>query len=170
MVNRFEREFAKLHEQRYGVACNSGTSALHVALEAMKEKFGWADESEVLVPTITFIATSNACIHAGLKPVFVDVDPISYNMAASCMEKHITERTVAAIPVHTFGQPYDMDAILEVTRKYGLGVLEDCAEAHFATYKGKKSAVSVIWQHSVRMLHIRSRRESAASSRRMILR
>ncbi len=77
-VRKFEKEFAHLHEQRYGIALNSGTSALHVGLEAMKEKFDWktADRNlKVLVPAVTFIATSNACLHTGLEPVFVDVDP-----------------------------------------------------------------------------------------------
>jgi perosamine synthetase len=70
-VYKFEKEFSRLHGQKHGIACNSGTSALHVALEALKEKYGWKQNSEVLVPAITFIATPNSCIHAGLKPVFV---------------------------------------------------------------------------------------------------
>ncbi len=139
MVNRFEKEFARLHEQKYGIACNSGTSALHVGLEALKEKYGWEEgRAEVLVPAITFIATSNACIHAGLKPVFVDVDPRTYNLNSSCMVEKITKNTVAVMPVHTFGQPCEMDAILGIANRYGLKVLEDCAEAHFAIYKGRK--------------------------------
>jgi perosamine synthetase len=136
-VYKFENEFAKLHWQRYGTACNSGTSALHVALEALKEKYEWAENSEVLVPAITFIATSNACIHAGLKPVFVDVDPISYNLNPHLIEEKITKNTVAIMPVHTFGQPCEMDKILEISKKHNLKIVEDCAEAHFATYKGK---------------------------------
>ena len=82
-VQKFERGFANLHNQRYGIACNSGTSSLHVALEALKEKYGWGSESEVLVPAITFIATSNAVMHAGMKPVFVDVDRYTYNIDPS---------------------------------------------------------------------------------------
>lgn len=136
-VYRFESEFARLHGQRYGIACNSGTSALHVALEALKEKYDWLLGSEVLVPAITFIATSNACIHAGLVPVFVDVDPISYNMDPALIEAKITDKTVAIMPVHTFGQPCEMDAIVEIAAKHNLKVVEDCAEAHFATYKGQ---------------------------------
>lgn len=139
MVNRFEKEFAALHGQKYGIACNSGTSALHVGLEALKEKYGWEEgKAEVLVPAITFIATSNACIHAGLKPVFVDVDARTYNLDPARMEEKITGNTVAVMPVHTFGQPCEMDAVLEIAQRHGLKVLEDCAEAHFATYKGKK--------------------------------
>lgn len=135
-VYEFERKFAALHGQAYGIACNSGTSALHVALETLKELNQWPEQSEVLVPAITFIATSNACIHAGLNPVFVDVDPISYNMNPDKIEEFITEKTVAIMPVHTFGQPCEMDKIVEISRKYKLRIVEDCAEAHFATYKG----------------------------------
>lgn len=140
MVHRFETQFAELHKQKYGIACNSGTSALHVGIEALKEKYGFpfGVESEILVPAITFIATSNACIHAGVKPVFVDVDPITYNMDPAQIERKITERTVGIIPVHTFGQPCEMDTIMEIANHYGLWVMEDCAESHFATYKGKK--------------------------------
>ena len=136
-VYRFEREFARLHGQRYGTACNSGTYALHVALEILKETEGWAEDSEVLVPAITFIATSNACLHAGLKPVFVDVDANTYNMDPERIEDKITAKTVAVMPVHTFGQPCEMDAIVAIAKKHGLKIIEDCAEAHFATYKGK---------------------------------
>lgn len=136
-VYRFEREFAKLHGQRYGTACNSGTSALHVALEILKETEGWKENSEVLVPAITFIATSNACLHAGLRPVFVDVDPKTYNIDPTLIEAKITEHTVAIMPVHTFGQPCEMDSIVGIAKKYGLKIIEDCAEAHFANYKGQ---------------------------------
>ncbi|TYZ24145.1 DegT/DnrJ/EryC1/StrS family aminotransferase [Selenomonas ruminis] len=140
MVHRFEKQFAELHSQKYGIACNSGTSALHVGLEALKEKYGVKEDSdaEVLVPAITFIATSNAVMHAGLKPVFVDVDPVTYNINPAEIEKKITAKTIGIIPVHTFGQPCDMDPIMEVAEKHHLWVMEDCAEAHFATYKGKK--------------------------------
>ncbi len=95
-------------------------------------------DTEVLVPAITFIATSNAVMHAGLKPVFVDVDPVTYNMDPAKIEEKITENTVGIIPVHTFGQPCDMDPIMDIAKKHKLWVMEDCAEAHFATYKGKK--------------------------------
>lgn len=140
MVYRFEKNFAALHDQKYGIACNSGTSALHVGLEVMKEVYGcpYGKDGEVLVPAITFIATSNAVIYAGLKPVFVDVDPITYNIDPWKIEDKITDNTVGIIPVHTFGQPCDMEPIMDIAKKYKLWVMEDCAEAHFATYKGKK--------------------------------
>ncbi|MCE5286501.1 MAG: DegT/DnrJ/EryC1/StrS family aminotransferase [Pelosinus sp.] len=136
-VYKFEKQFAKLHNQQSGIACNSGTSALHVALEALKEKYQWDEGSEVLVPAITFIASSNACMHAGLRPVFVDVDPITYNINPNRIEAKITDKTVAIMPVHTFGQPCEMDAIVKLSRKHNLKIVEDCAEAHFASYKDK---------------------------------
>ncbi len=136
-VAKFEKLFAEMHEQKYGVMCNSGTSALHVALETLKEIEKWDDDTEILVPAITFIATSNACIHAGLKPIFVDVDPFTYNINPNEIEKHITQNTKCIIPVHTFGQPCEMDEIMKIAQKYNLKVIEDCAESHFAKYKGK---------------------------------
>jgi len=137
LVYKFEKEFAKLHEQKYGIALNSGTSALHVGLEAMKEKFGWKPQSKVLVPAITFIASSNACLHAGLEPVFVDVDAKTYNINPKLIEEKIDADTVAIMPVHLFGQPCEMDPIVEIAKKHNLKIIEDCAEAHFAKYKGK---------------------------------
>lgn len=139
-VQKFEKKFAEMHKQKYGIACNSGTSSLHVALEALKEKYSWDQNSEVLVPAITFIATSNAVMHAGMKPVFVDVDSRTYNIDTKLIEEKITENTVAIMPVHTFGQPCEMDSIVKLATKYGLKIVEDCAEAHFAVYKGRPVA------------------------------
>lgn len=139
-VQKFEKKFAEMHKQKYGIACNSGTSSLHVALEALKEKYSWDQNSEVLVPAITFIATSNAVMHTGMKPVFVDVDSRTYNIDTKLIEEKITENTVAIMPVHTFGQPCEMDSIVKIATKYGLKIVEDCAEAHFAVYKGRPVA------------------------------
>ena len=139
-VQKFEKKFAEMHKKKYGIACNSGTSSLHVALEALKEKYSWDQNSEVLVPAITFIATSNAVMHAGMKPVFVDVDSRTYNIDTKLIEEKITENTVAIMPVHTFGQPCEMDSIVKIATKYGLKIVEDCAEAHFAVYKGRPVA------------------------------
>lgn len=139
-VQQFETKFANMHGQRYGIACNSGTSALHVALESLKEKYNWPSDSEVIVPAITFIATSNAVMHTGLKPVFVDVDPKTYNIDPSRIEEKISDRTVAIMPVHTFGQPCEMDPIVDIAHKYNLRIVEDYAEGHFGTYKGKPVA------------------------------
>ena len=136
-VAAFERKFAGMHGHRYGVMCNSGTSALHLALEALREADGWDDETEVLVPAITFIATSNAVMHAGMKPVFVDVDPTTYNMDPDQIERHITAHTKCIIPVHCFGMPCDMGRIVPIAKKHGLRIVEDCAEAHFAKVDGR---------------------------------
>ena len=136
-VARFEREFAGAHGMGYGIMCSSGTAALHLALETLKEVDGWDGNTQVLVPAITFIATSNACLHAGLNITFVDVEPDTYNMDPDEIEKHITPNTKCIIPVHTFGMPCRMDAIMEIARKHGLRVIEDCAEAHFAKIHGK---------------------------------
>lgn len=136
-VARFEKEFAQAHGQTYGVMCNSGTSALHLALETLREVDGWDENTEVLVPAITFIATSNACLHTGLKVTFVDVEPDTYNMNPNEIEKHITPNTKCIIPVHTFGMPCNMNAIMEIAGKHRLRVIEDCAEAHFAKVDGK---------------------------------
>ncbi len=136
-VAQFEKRFSEAHAKKYGVMCNSGTSALHLALETLKEIDGWDGNTEVLVPAITFIATSNACLHAGLKVVFVDVEPETYNMNPDEIEKHITKNTRCIIPVHTFGMPCDMGRIMDIAKKYNLRVIEDCAEAHFAKVNGQ---------------------------------
>ena len=136
-VAKFEKKFASLHGQRYGVMCNSGTAALHLALETLKETEKWDEETEVLVPAVTFIATSNACLHAGLKVKFVDVDEKTYNLDPNEIEKHITKNTRCIIPVHAFGMPCDMERIMDIAVKYNLRIIEDCAEAHFAKTGGK---------------------------------
>lgn len=136
-VARFEQAFSKAHGHTRGIMCNSGTTALHLALETLKEVDGWDENTEILVPAITFIATSNACLHAGLKVEFVDVEPDTYNMNPDEIERHITKNTKCIIPVHTFGMPCDMDRIMKIASKYNLRVIEDCAEAHFAKINGK---------------------------------
>lgn len=135
-VAAFEKKFSSMHGHRYGIMCSSGTSALHLALEALRETDGWTDETEVLVPAITFIATSNAVMHAGMKPVFVDVDPNTYNMDPDEIERHITSSTKCIMPVHCFGMPCDMERISAIAKKHGLRIVEDCAEAHFAKANG----------------------------------
>ena len=138
MTARFERDFAGLHDCRYSVFCNSGTSALHIALAALKERHGWKDGDEVIVPALTFVATSNIVLHNGMVPVFVDVEPDTYNLDPRLLEERITPRTRASIPVHLFGLPCDMDPILAVARRHDLRVIEDSCETMFASYKGRK--------------------------------
>ena len=136
-VAEFEKKFAAMHGHKYGIMCNSGTSSLHLALLALKEYYNWEDDAEVIVPAITFIATSNAVIHAGMRPVFTDVDIHSYNMDPNEIEKHITAKTRCIIPVHCFGMPCEMDKISEIAKKHDLKIIEDCAEAHFAKINGR---------------------------------
>jgi dTDP-4-amino-4,6-dideoxygalactose transaminase len=135
---RFEAGFAAEHDSRHAIFCNSGTSALHIALQALKEKYAWKDGDEVLVPAVTFIATSNVVLHNRMKPVFVDVDPFTYTLDPAKMAAKITRRTRAVMPVHLLGLPADMDPILAIARKHRLKVVEDSAETMFARYKGRK--------------------------------
>lgn len=133
----FEKRFAKEHDCKFAIFLNSGTSALLVALAALKEAYNWNDGDEVIVPSATFIATSNIILQLNLKPVFVDSDADTYNIDASKIEEKITDKTRAIIPVHLFGMACDMDPILKLAGKYNLKILEDSCETMFADYKGK---------------------------------
>ncbi|HXF82954.1 MAG TPA: DegT/DnrJ/EryC1/StrS family aminotransferase [bacterium] len=133
----FEQEFAREHERAYAVFCNSGTSALQVALHALKERHGWADGDEVLVPALTFIASSNVVLQNRLQPVFVDIEPLYFGMDPAQIEQHITSRTRAIMPVHMFGQCADMEPIMTIARQHGLRVLEDSCEAMFVRHRGR---------------------------------
>ena len=135
---RLETAFAAEHDSRHAVFCSSGTSALHVAVQALKEKHLWKDGDEVLVPAVTFIATSNVVLHNGLKPVFVDVDPLTFNIDPAKIEAKLTKRTRAIMPVHLLGLPADMDPILAIAARRGLKIVEDSAQSMFARYKGRK--------------------------------
>lgn len=137
-VKQFEKEFAKEHDCQYSIFMNSGTSALQVALAALKEKYGYQDGDEVLVPAITFIATSNIVLQLGLKPVFVDVDPNTYNMDPDNLLDHMSTRTRCIIPVHLFGLPADMESIMKFARKFNLQVIEDSCETMFVGQNNKK--------------------------------
>ncbi|MCI0652285.1 MAG: DegT/DnrJ/EryC1/StrS family aminotransferase [Planctomycetes bacterium] len=134
---RFERDFARLHDSRFGILSNSGTSALQIALAALKERCGWADGDEVIVPAVTFVATVNIVLHCRMQPVLVDVDPRYYELDPDELARAITPRTRAVIPVHLFGQPADMQPIVEVARRHGLQVIEDSCETMFAAYRGR---------------------------------
>ncbi len=136
-LKRFEREFARAHDVRFAVMVNSGTSALEMAVACLKEVYQWKDGDEILCPAVTFIASSNVIIANNLKPVFVDVDPRTYNIDPSKIEEKITRRTKAIMVVHLFGQPAAMDKIMKITKKHNLRVIEDSCETMFANYKGK---------------------------------
>lgn len=135
---QFEQEFAKEHDAKYGLFTNSGTSSLQIALQALKVMNNWEDGDEVIVPAVTFVATSNIVLHCNMKPVFVDVEPTTYNIDASKIEEKITKRTKAIIPVHLLGLPAEMGPIMEIAKKHNLSVVEDSCETMFATYKGQK--------------------------------
>jgi dTDP-4-amino-4,6-dideoxygalactose transaminase len=132
-VESFEKAFAHAHGADYGVAVNTGTSALHLALLA--ESIGGGDE--VITVPMTFTATVAAISYTGATPVFVDVSPETFTMDPTQIAAKITPRTRAILPVHLYGQAADMDPILEIARTHSLKVIEDCAQAHLATYKGR---------------------------------
>ena len=134
-VAAFEIEFANYCGARHGIAVNSGTSALHLALLAA----GIGAGDEVITVPFTFFATVAAVIYAGARPIFVDIDPRSYTMDVSQIERAITKRTKAILPVHLYGQPADMDPILEIASRHHLVVIEDAAQAHGAEYKGRRA-------------------------------
>ncbi len=132
-VAAFEREFAAYCGVAHGVAVNSGTSALHLALLAA----GVGSGDEVITVPFTFVATAAAIGYTGARPVFVDVDEQSLTMDVSQIERAITPRTKAIVPVHLYGQPADMDPIRTVAARHGLAVIEDAAQAHGAAYRGR---------------------------------
>ena len=136
-TQRFEAMFADLHDCKFAAFCNSGTSALHVALAALKELHGWADGDEVLVPAVTFVATSNVVLHNRLTPVFVDVCPATYNIDPALIEAKITPRTRALLPVHLLGLPADMAAVADIADRHRLKVVEDSCETMFARCRGR---------------------------------
>lgn len=137
LSKRFETEFARAHGSTFGVLSNSGTSSLQVALQAMKEIYGWQDGDEVIAPAITFVATANVVYHCRMTPVLVDVDPLYYSMNPELARAAITERTRCIIPVHPFGQGADMPAIMDIAQWKGLKVIEDSCESMFVKVGGK---------------------------------
>jgi len=132
-VESFEREFAAFSGADFGVAVNTGTSALHLALLAA----GIGQDDEVITVPFTFVATVAAIRYTGARPVFVDIDPVTFTMDVNQIERAITPKTKAIVPVHLYGHPADMDAILEIAERHGLKVIEDACQAHGAIYKGR---------------------------------
>ena len=134
-VTGLEREWAEYLGVAHCLATNSGTAALHTAIAAL----GISPGAEVIVPAYTYIATAAAVAHHGAVPVFCDIDERTFNIDPARIEERVTERTAAIMPVHLHGLPADMEAIQAVADRHGLAVIEDAAQAHGATYKGKRA-------------------------------
>jgi dTDP-4-amino-4,6-dideoxygalactose transaminase len=139
-VEEFEKNFAKFCGAKYAVGVNSGTAALYLALLA----HGIGKDDEVITAPNSFFATAGAISQTGAKPVFVDINEDNYNIDASKIEKAITNKTKAIMPVHLYGQTADMGAIQKIAEKYNLIVIEDCCQAHGAEYNGKRTPVGDI--------------------------
>lgn len=133
-IGKFENQFATFCESKYAVAVSNGTTALHLSLVAI----GIGAGDEVLVPSLSFVATANAVRYTGAKPVFIDSERETLNIDPCKLEESITKNTKAIIPVHLYGKPAKMDKIMEIADKYKIAVIEDAAEAHGAEIMGKK--------------------------------
>lgn len=133
-VNQFETAFARYCECEYGVATFNGTIALHLVLAAL----GIGPGDEVIVPTLTFVATANAVAYTGATPIFVDSEPQTWNIDPRAVAAALTPRTKAIIPVHLYGHPAEMDALNAIAQAHDLLVVEDAAEAHGARYRGRR--------------------------------
>lgn len=132
-VAQFEKEFARFCDAKECIGLNNGTSALHIALKLL----GVGPGDEVVTTPFTFVATSWAISYVGAKPVYVDVDDATFNIDPKLVEKAITKKTKALLPVHLYGQPCDLDALLAIGKKHGVPLVEDAAQAHGATYNNK---------------------------------
>lgn len=135
-VRQFEDKFAEIVGAKEAVAVSSGTDADILALAVLHD-FGAKRDDEVIVPALSFVATGNAVVHAGFRPVFVDIERETLNIDPSLIEDAITEKTRAIMPVHLMGKPADMDSVSAIAARHNLWVIEDAAEAHGAFYKGK---------------------------------
>ncbi len=133
-VAEFEKQFAQYIGAKYAIAVSSGTAALHLALLAL----GIGRGDEVITSPFSFIATANAILYVGAKPVFVDIDEDDFNINEEKIEEKITKKTKAILPVHLYGQAAEMARILEIAQKYNLCVIEDACQAHGAEYKSRK--------------------------------
>jgi dTDP-4-amino-4,6-dideoxygalactose transaminase len=133
-VEAFEEDYARAMEAEHCVSCADGTAALYVAMHGLGIRPG----DEVITTAHSWISTSETVSQHGAVPVFVDIDPETYAIDPARIEERITDRTVGIIPVHIYGQAADMDPIMAIARRHRLWVIEDCAQAHLATYKGRK--------------------------------
>ncbi|UCD92833.1 MAG: DegT/DnrJ/EryC1/StrS family aminotransferase [Methanobacteriota archaeon] len=133
-AKELEEKFSGYVGRKFGISTSSGTAALHVALIAN----GVGKDDEVIIPPLTFFATASSVLFCGAKPVFVDIDPDTFNMEVGKIEEAITPNTKAIMPVHLYGQPVDMKPLMEIAGKHNLKVIEDACQSHGAEYEGKK--------------------------------
>jgi len=133
-VNQFEEDYKNIYGVKHVISCANGTDAIYITLNAL----GIGPNDEVITVANTWISTAETISQTGAKPVFIDIDPDYYTIDVSKIEEKITKKTKAIIPVHLFGQPADMDAIRNLCKEYDLFLIEDCAQAHFAEWNGKK--------------------------------
>ena len=133
MVTKFEKNFAEFAGVKHAVAVNTGTAALHSAIVAAGVKQG----DEVILPSFTFVATAEAVVMAGGKPVFADINPETYHVSPDEIDKAVTKKTKAIVPVDLYGLPVDVKPIRKIAAKHDLAIVEDAAQAHGATYAGK---------------------------------
>jgi dTDP-4-amino-4,6-dideoxygalactose transaminase len=133
-VEEFERAFAEKYGVKHCISCANGTDAIYITLKAL----GIGQGDEVITVANSWISTSETISQAGARPVFVDIDPDYYHIDASKIEEKISSKTRAVIPVHLFGQPASIEEIKAICEKHGLFLIEDCAQAHFAIYNGRK--------------------------------
>ncbi len=134
-VKEFEENYSKFAGVEHAIAVNTGTAALHAAIMAAGVKQG----DEVILPSFTFVATAEAIVLAGGKPVFADIDPETFTLSPQAVGKAITEKTKAIVPVDLYGLPADIKSLREITAKHNIPIVEDCAQSHGATYEGKPS-------------------------------
>jgi len=137
VVTHFENAFAKFAGSKHAVAVNTGTAALHSAIVAAGVKQG----DEVILPSFTFVATAEAVVMAGGKPVFTDIDPETYNISPAEIEENVTKKTKAIVPVDLYGLPVDIKPIRKIAAEHALAIVEDAAQAHGATCAGKPAGV-----------------------------
>ncbi len=132
-VSEFEKNYSLFAGVKHAIAVNTGTAALHAAIMAAGIKAG----DEVILPSFTFVATAEAVVLAGGKPVFADIDPETYTLSPKAIQKAVTKKTKAIVPVDLYGLPADIKPIRQIAAKQGLAIIEDCAQSHGATCEGK---------------------------------
>lgn len=147
-TRELERKFAEIHGAKHALFTSSGTDALKISLGALKDKYGWKDGSEVIIPSVTFVATMNVVLMNNLVPVLVDVKQETANLNPNLLQKAIGKKTVAIMPVHLLGQPAEMDAIMDIARINKLEVIEDSAETMFVNkLQGTMACFSTYMAH-----------------------